>query len=254
MPANSMNEEERRLLLSNLASEFKKPFTGPGFSYLKGRMEEQTEKLPWDYESTVRTLLPECNSLLDMGVGGGEFLASLIPLPKDTCATEGWAPNVDIARKRLRPLGVTVTAITDNDVRLPLDDNRFDLIINRHEPYIAYEINRLLSQGGLFITQQIGEKDNAELNRLLGAPEHPGYREWHCEQACNELTAAGLTILEKMEALIETKFYDVGAIVYYLKANPWQIEDFSVEKYADQLVNIHHLIQRDGYLLVKSHR
>ncbi|CAG8552177.1 4821_t:CDS:2 [Diversispora eburnea] len=255
MPVNTnMTEEEELELLQHLASEFNKPFTGWDFSYLEGRMEERTHSLPWDYESTVRALLPNCQGLLDMGTGGGEFLASLSPLPEDTCATEGWAPNIDIARKRLKPLGVTVTAITDNDVRLPLDDGRFNLIINRHEPYIAYEIHRLLQSDGLFITQQVGENDNMEINRLLGAPEHLGYREWHCEQGCSELEAAGLTILKKDEAFIETKFYDVGAIVYYLKAMPWQVEDFSVEKYADQLIRLHHLIQKEGYLSVQSHR
>ncbi len=36
--------------------------------------------------------------------------------------------------------------------------------------------------------------------------------------------------------------YDVGAIVYYLKAVPWEIPDFSVEKYFDKLQEIHKLI------------
>ena len=139
-------------------------------------------------------------------------------------------------------------------MRLPLNDARFDLIINRHEPYIVYEVHRLLEHGGLFVTQQVGEKDNIELNKLLGAPEHLGYREWHMEQACSELQTAGFTILEKQEAFIETKFYDVGAIVYYLKAIPWQVEDFTVEKYSKQLVNLHQKIQKEGFLSVQSHR
>jgi hypothetical protein len=74
------------------------------------------------------------------------------------------------------------------------------------------------------------------------------------EQACSELQSAGFTILEKQEAFIETKFYDVGAIVYYLKAIPWQVEDFTVEKYSKQLVDLHHKIQQDGFLSVQSHR
>ncbi|CAI2194146.1 12033_t:CDS:2 [Funneliformis geosporum] len=253
MTVNSLPEEEHNLLLRHLVAEFNKPFTGWDFSYLKGRMEEKLNLLPWNYEATVKALLPNSRGLLDMGTGGGEFLASLSPLPPDTCATEGWAPNIDIARQRLRHLGVTVTAITDNDVRLPLNDARFDLIINRHEPYIAYEVHRLLKLGGLFVTQQVGENDNIELNKLLGAPEL-GYREWHMEQACSELRNVGFTILEKQEAFIETKFYDVGAIVYYLKAIPWQVEDFSVEKYSEQLVNLHHKIQKEGFLSVQSHR
>lgn len=100
-------------LILHLTTEFKKPFTGWDFSYLKGRMEENSGSLGWNYENTVRTLLPHHKGLLDMGTGSGEFLASLSPLPPDTCATEGWAPNIDIARKRLKPLGVTVTGNYD---------------------------------------------------------------------------------------------------------------------------------------------
>jgi len=44
-----------------------------------------------------------------------------------------------------------------------------------------------------------------------------------------------------------------GAIVYYLKAIPWEAPGFSVEKYFDKLVAIHHLIQREGYVDVPFH-
>jgi hypothetical protein len=46
----------------------------------------------------------------------------------------------------------------------------------------------------------------------------------------------------------------VGAIVYQLKAVPWQIPDFSVERYLDRLKAIHTKIQRDGYVDVLEHR
>ncbi|CAG8747651.1 11277_t:CDS:2, partial [Racocetra persica] len=247
------NESLDNLLL-RLAAEHKRPFTGWDYTYLNDRMKEKQDDLPWNYENTVKELLEECTGLLDIGTGGGDFLASLSPLPKDTCATENRAPNIDAARRRLKPLGVTVTAVTEYDVRLPLDDCRFDLIINRHEPYLSYEVHRLLKSDGLFVTQQVGDRDNMELNQLLNAPELLGHREWNLEHACNELENVGFSILLKDEAFMETKFYDVGAIVYYLKAAPWQIEDFSIEKYSEQLINLHHLIQKEGCLSVKSHR
>jgi hypothetical protein len=112
MIVNSLPDEENcnyPELLRHLTSEFNRPSTGWNFSCLKGRMEEQLNLLPWDYEATVRSLLLNARGLLDMGTGSGEFLASLSPLPPDTCATEGWAPNIAIARQRLGPLGVTVT-------------------------------------------------------------------------------------------------------------------------------------------------
>ena len=48
-------------------------------------------------------------------------------------------------------------------------------------------------------------------------------------------------------------FYDVGAIVYYLKIVPWQINDFSLEKYLPRLEALHEQIQRDGSVAVHSH-
>lgn len=51
-----------------------------------------------------------------------------------------------------------------------------------------------------------------------------------------------------------TRFYDVGAIVYYLKVVPWQVPDFSLERYLDKLVEIHDTIQAHGYIDVHYHR
>ncbi len=48
--------------------------------------------------------------------------------------------------------------------------------------------------------------------------------------------------------------YDVGAIVYYLKAVPWEILDFSVEKYFDKLQEIHKLIHSSKYVDVLFHQ
>lgn len=128
MTLNSLPDEEQHNhseLLRHLTSEFSRPSTGWNFSYLKGRMEEQLNLLPWNYEATVRALLPNSKGLLDMGTGSGEFLASLNPLPPDTCATEGWAPNIAIARQRLKPFGVTVTGTA-----FPVETNTLNDIIN----------------------------------------------------------------------------------------------------------------------------
>ncbi len=46
----------------------------------------------------------------------------------------------------------------------------------------------------------------------------------------------------------------MGAIVYYLKAVSWEIPDFSVDRYFDKLVEIHTLIQSDGYVDVPFHQ
>jgi hypothetical protein len=42
------------------------------------------------------------------------------------------------------------------------------------------------------------------------------------------------------------RFYDLGALVYYLKAIPWQVPDFSLEKFENELCTIYELIKETG--------
>src|SRR6266571_2686158 len=49
----------------------------------------------------------------------------------------------------------------------------------------------------------------------------------------------GWHIVEQKEHFFITRFYDTGALVYYLKAIPWEVPDFSIDKYFDKLVAIH---------------
>ena len=245
-------EQDRAAFFHYLQAEYKHPFSGWDFSYLDGRMVEDLSALTWDYRAAIEAHLPSAHALLDMGTGGGEFLASLKPLPADTCATEGYGPNIPVARQRLEPLGVQVYEIGD-DLHLPLEDERFDLAINRHEAYAPEEVCRVLKPGGLLMTQQVDGGHFDDFNAALGAPGSHNYSHWRLSYALKELADAGFEILEQAQARPETRFYDVGAIAYYLKAIPWQISDFSVEKYLPQLETLQRRIQQDGSLVVHSH-
>ena len=139
-------------------------FSGWDFGWLAGRMIQ--EDLPWEYPALVRDHFTTAHSLLDMGTGGGELLASLAPLPPDTHATEAYPPNQQLAREMLTPLGVEVHNFTENDP-LPFPESRFDLVINRHESFDSNEIYRILKPGGVFITQQVGGLNNLELNQFF---------------------------------------------------------------------------------------
>ena len=175
----------------------------------------------------------------------------LQPFPSTIYATEGYAPNVPIARKKLEPLGVTVVEVTDDTV-LPFQDEQFDLIVNQHESYAASEVNRILSPNGMFLTQQVGGLDCAELNEQFDTPLNSAFASWSLEAACNELQENGFTILEAKEELPFQRFYDIGAIVYYLKAIPWQISDFTVERYYEELYRIHEIILQKDILMLSN--
>lgn len=218
-------------------------FSGWDFNFLNNRFFESEP--PWDYREIILSQLPKCSALLDMGTGGGEFLSGLPNLPSFTAATEGWFPNLEIARKRLDPHGISVHFF-ERDDDLPFGEEQFDLIINRHESYSTGEIMRILKPGGIFITQQVGGLDNFELNQYL-APDIPfPFENWNLETAVKQLQKGGFDILDKRSAKITYNFHDIGAIVYYLKVCEWQIPGFSVEKYLNQLYNLHQLIVKQG--------
>ena len=245
-----LDEEE---LFDLLIGEASQPFTGWDFSYISRTGRVQSEPLPWNYASIIIPYIRNAHSLLDMGTGGGEFLSQLQPLPKHTIATEAYEPNVPIAKKRLEPLDVDVVQI-EEDLHLPFKENEFELIINRHESYASQVVVRILKSGGYFITQQVGERNDIEINHLLENEPPPEEQEWNAASASKELQDEGFSILHQKEAFPITRFYDIGALVYFLKAIPWVVAEFTVEKYRDTLLKIHREILAKGFIEIREHR
>jgi SAM-dependent methyltransferase len=227
-------------------------FAGWDFSYVKGRM--MASRLSWDYKRRVTESIAHVETLLDMGTGGGEFLSSLPNLPKETCATEAYAPNVPVATERLAPLGVKVFHIESDD-DLPFEDGQFDIIINRHEAYSPQEVHRILKPGGTFITQQVGGTNEIKLNEYLGAPANPEFAHWDLKFAVEQLYEAEFDITSEQEEFPETQFMDIGAIVYYLNIVEWQITGgFKSADYLEKLSEMDASIRKTGFLSIPSHR
>ena len=216
-----------------LVAQWKKeeqiPFKGWDFSYLEDRLF--IEEPPWSYERLAQQFMRSAQSMLDMGTGGGEELSSLAPFPKKTVATEGYAPNVALARKKLEPLGITVVDVAKENP-LPFQNKTFDLILNRHEAFDAQEVHRLLKPKGIFLTQQVGGDDLQDLISLFSAKRTYDVR---IQPSQDAITRAGFTIKEAQEWRGKFEFKDVSAVVYYLKAIPWIVPGFSVAKYRSQL-------------------
>jgi len=229
----------------------KQEFSGWDFSFISERWQERPTS--WSYEEIVRNHIKPEIRMLDMGTGGGEVLSSLQPLPRNTFATEGYPPNTPVAKSRLEPLGVEVVRVYGDDP-FPFENGLFDLVTNRHAAFIPPELHRVLKPGGFFITQQVGGKNNFELNELLQDKPEFQFSNWTPDMATKQLSDSGFQIIDQKEEFPETIFMDIGALVFYLRIISWQIEDFSVEKYYDKLVKVHNLIQEKGRLRIKSHR
>lgn len=210
--------------------------------------------LPWDYHQIVSNYIKGIPNLLDMGTGGGEFLATLSDLPKKTYATESFSPNVVVAQKRLAPLDVEVVPVekgSQENALLPFDDASLDLVICRHDFYDSKEVFRVLTSGGTFITQQVGSQDLDNLKLIFGNIDP---NEWSIEVAKDYLIAAGFYIQEDKQQIAPTRFYDIRTIVYYLQKLKWNFPDFTLDQDDRRIQNINTLIRKGGYFEDKCHR
>ena len=221
---------------------------GWDFSWLGDRL--RVAPLPWSFEDIVAAQARRSHDLLDLETGGGEWLARLAARPTRTVATESWPPNVEVARARLQPLGITVVRHegapdnveqADDETRgqLPFPSGSFALISNRHGTFVASEVARVLTPNGVFLTEQVGG-DYDEFHDALKLSRPTGRaREWTVEMAAEQLERAGLRVEESAEASEETTFADVGAFAWYLKAIPWVVEGFSIADHRARLEELH---------------
>jgi SAM-dependent methyltransferase len=247
----SVTESPTALFNDLIAKALNQSFSGWDFSYLTGRW--LSAQPSWDYRQVVFERSRAVESLLDMGTGGGEFLSTLTPLPPRTWATEGYPPNVPVAKNRLAPLGVGVVPVSGEEERLPFADNSFDLVINRHESFDAAELRRILKPGASFITQQVGGRHSIGLNEWLQNSVDYEYADWTLTKATGQLENAGLHIVDAREEFTPLHFFDIGAVIFFLKIISWQIRDFSVERYHDRLLALHRHIQENGAFKISGH-
>jgi SAM-dependent methyltransferase len=229
-------------------TEEKAGLTGWDFSHLNGRWQQSP--LKWEYVEIVRNYLKDDNLLLDMGTGGGEVLLTIGHPHNLTYITESYPPNVELCKQKLTPLGIHVSQVYDDN--LPFDDGMFDIVINRHESFDMREVNRVLKTNGYFITQQVGGENIQSLHDALGFENLVAYHT--LKSNVDIIKEHGFDVILQDECLSEAKFFDVGAIVYYVKAVPWNFPDFSVERCFPQLVNLHEHIEANGDFISMWHR
>jgi SAM-dependent methyltransferase len=227
------------------------PVEGWDFSWFDGRATE--ERPPWGYSRLMGKQMARAAAALDIDTGGGEVLATVARPPALLVATEGWHPNVTVAQRRLRPLGAWVVAATDTPT-LPFTDAAFDLVVSRHPVVVVWaEIARVLQPGGIYLSQQIGAGTNRELTDfLMGA--QPVNQGRSATRARAGAVSAGLDIVELQECSLRVEFFDIGAVVHFLRKVHWTVPAFTPEAYDAELRHLHERIQRDGSFVSTARR
>jgi SAM-dependent methyltransferase len=231
---------------SELVTQWKKDeaavFEGWDFSYIKDRYLE--EEPTWDYKALAKQLIKSSASVLDIATGGGEVFSSLAPFPVHAVAIEGYRPNVAVARKRLGPLGAQV--LEGKETPLPFEGSAFDLVLNRHGGLDVAETYRVLQENGKFLTQQVGGGNLIELMDSFDVKEK--WPDNTLKIVRQKMQDVGFHIERAEEWKGKVKFLDIGAVVYFLKAIPWIVDNFSVDSHLEYLRKLQENLEREGKL------
>ncbi|HEY1738964.1 MAG TPA: SAM-dependent methyltransferase [Acidimicrobiia bacterium] len=228
------------------------PIDGWDFGWLAGRAFEARPS--WHYFDLVAERARTVTSLLDLEVGSGGMIAALPVIPPLTVGTEGYAPNVPGASANLARRGARLVWPDSAQRCLPLRTNTFELVTSRH-PVTTWwsEIARVLAPGGAYLSQQVGPYSVRTLSEYLMGPLPPG-SERTPEAAEADARAAGLEVRTLRSERPATEFYDIGAVVYYLRLVVWIVPDFSVDRYRDELRRLHEQIESDGSFATTASR
>ena len=236
-----MNEKE---LVVKWKRDERAKFTGWDFSYLKGRWIEESPS--WDYMKLAKYLVKNSSSVIDIETGGGERFCEIISrYKKKAVALEGYNPNVEVARKNLSRFSVKVVE-TQKMNNLPFRNGEFDLILNRHGAINEKEFYRILNNDGIFLTQQVDGSNFSDLKKFFGVKSK--FADITLMNVKKKLKKEGFTIMKTKQWTGKYIFYDVGALVYYLKAIPFLVDGFSIETHIEYLKILQKKIEKKGKL------
>lgn len=228
------------------------PVAGWDFSWFAGRATEQRPS--WGYQRLMGERMARARRALDVQTGGGEVLAGIPQAPPVLRATEGWPPNVVLARQRLAALGAEVVEVEET-ADLPFRDSSFDLVVSRHPVTVRFaEIARVLESGGTYFAQHVGAGSVVELAEFMhGGPLQVNPAR-DPERARGAATAAGLRVVDLRQEALRMEFFDVAAVIVFLRKVVWTVPDFTAERYRDRLLELHRSIERDGPFVAHAQR
>ena len=243
-----MSDDDFDRLVAEGAAE---PVEGWDFSWFAGRAVE--DRPSWGYARLIGERMAGVRAGLDIDTGGGEVLASIPRPPALLVATEAWLPNVPVAAANLAPLGGRVVAASEQD-GLPFADDTFDLVVSRHPVATNWaEVARVLVPGGTFLSQQIGPGQQWELTTAMIGPHTPSPART-TDTARANATGAGLDVVDLRAESLRSEFFDIGAIVYFLRKVLWVVPGFTVAGYRDQLRAVHERITAAGSFVSRAPR
>ena len=212
---------------------------------------------PWDYEETAGAVLHGRDMVLDMGCGDGKVLARLADKFSRGIGIDTSRQQVHEARLGLPiNLRMRVHFTRASAHAVPAPEHAFTVVLNRHAPLFAEEVDRVLAPGGVFVTEQVGGGNARAIYRAFEEargplPQWP--EEFSLAHTADVLTAKGYTVVERSEYDVPFVFADAGSLLCWLQATPVP-QDFDIERDAETVLEVIDRLGTPHGIVTNEHR
>jgi SAM-dependent methyltransferase len=194
------------------------------------RMSVERAPVTWEYLDIVSAFLQPTDVVLDIGTGGGERLLSLADRYRRAVGVDPDPDMVRVARENAAR-HTNVQFLPGSTERLDrLDDGAFDVVLTRHAPTFAPELDRVTRSGGLFISQGIGSRNVANIHEAFNTGSAANYEDDH-QSFLSDLAGRGWRLVAEGHYDVRYWVKDVPSLVFWFQAIAGANEvpgDFSV--------------------------
>lgn len=201
---------------------------GWDFSQIDSRMKSYGKK--WNFTRILRDYVNKKTVLLDLGTGGGEMLLGIAPFVKKAYGIDHSESMVKTAKNNLRKSLLKDVEFKFADTKkIPFLDKSFDVVSCRHAPFYVKEVFRVMKPGGIFITQQVGEKDKQNIKKIFGRGQSFGEKAGTLmNHYVKELKYSGFKIIRR-GIYNATEYYANMEDMIFLLRNTPIIPDFDTK-------------------------
>ena len=216
---------------------------GWNFSNIKNKVEYKHDYNY--YRKVVENITPQ-TVMLDIGCGSGEKSIRYYSLAKKVVMLDIENEMLKKAKaNRQKYYGSKYNSkfnfiLADGDGKLDFKDESFDLVVSRHCGANMREVYRVLKKGGIFISEDIDDKDCIALKECFNRGQAYGNKEDLKVTILNECVKAGFSTIE-LKNMEEIEYYpEIEGLEYLLGYTPIingydEVNDRkTLEKYCEQ--------------------